>query len=220
MRKVVFANEGIYHIFNRSIEQRPVFTTKREYNRATLTFDFYRFKSPPLRLAKFLQLEKTAREIFFINLKKADKQVEIISYCLMPNHFHFLLRQTSENGITKFLSNFANSYTRYFNTKQKRKGPLFEGIFKAVYIETDEQLIHVSRYIHLNPIASFLIKENDLDFYPWSSFPEFLNESTDVICNKSTILNFFPSKKKYRQFVHDRIDYAQKLEKIKHLILE
>ena len=76
--------------------------------------------------------------------------MEIICYCLMPNHLHLLLRQLMDGGISKFMSNFANSYTRYFNTKSKRKGPVFEGKFKAKRIETDEQLLHLSRHIHLN----------------------------------------------------------------------
>lgn len=221
MRKIVFANNEIYHIFNRSIEQRPIFTDKREYTRALITLEFYRFKSPPLRLSKALLLENKKREKFFQNLKERGKKlIEIVSYCLMPNHFHFLLKQKMDNGISRFISNFTNSYTRYFNTKHKRIGPLFQGIFKAVRIENDEQLIHVSRYIHLNPVVSFIVKEELLDAYPWSSLPEYLTSSRQEICNKEIILGLFPSKEKYRKFVHDQIDYAKKLEAIKHLVLE
>jgi len=221
MRKIIFANNEIYHIFNRSIEQRPVFTHKKEYYRALTTLDFYRFKNPPLRLSKALLLENQKREEFFRELKqKGKKLVEIISYCLMPNHFHLLLRQKASNGVPKFASNFTNSYTRYFNTKHKRIGPLFQGIFKAVRIENDEQLIHVSRYIHLNPIVSFIIKEKLLDTYPWSSLPEYLGSQGEEICDKEIVLGLFPSKEKYRKFVHDQIDYAKRLEKIKHLVLE
>lgn len=221
MRKIIFANNEIYHIFNRSIEQRPVFTHKKEYNRALTTLDFYRFKNPPSRLSKALLLENQKREEFFLRLKREGKKlVEIISYCLMPNHFHFLLKQKANNGIPKFASNFSNSYTRYFNTKHKRIGPLFQGIFKAVRIENDEQLIHVSRYIHLNPVVSFIIKEELLDPYPWSSLPEYLGRQKEEICNKEIVLGLFPSKEKYRKFVHNQIDYAKRLEEIKHLLLE
>lgn len=221
MRRTIFANDEIYHVFNRGIERRPTFTSKREYDRAILTLGFYRFQNPPLRLSKALLLKSEDKESFFLKLKKESKVlVEIISYCLMPNHFHFLIRQRSENGLAKFLSNFTNSYTRYFDTKHKRIGPLFQGTFRAVHIETEEQLTHVSRYIHLNPVSSFVIKEEELYSYPWSSLPEFLGEEKEEICNKEIILSYFSSKEKYRRFIHDQIDYAKKLETIKHLLLE
>lgn len=221
MRKVVFANNEIYHVLNRGIERRPTFTSKREHERAVLTLDFYRFQNSPLRLSKALLLKSEERERFFIELRKKGKRlVDIIAYCFMPNHFHFLIKQKAEEGTSTFLSNFTNSYTRYFNTRRKRTGPLFEGTFKAVWIETDEQLIHVSRYIHLNPVASFVIKDTNLDVYPWSSWPEFLGTRKERLCSKEVVLDHFPSKEKYRQFVHDQIDYAKRLERIKHLALE
>jgi len=221
MSQPIFANEEIYHVWNRGVEHRPIFTTKSEYLRALTTLDFYRFKNPGLKLSKVLVLPKKAKEEFFLSLKAENKKlVEVICYCLMPNHFHFLLRQKIKDGVPKFVSNFANSYTRYFNTKQERIGPLFQGIFKAAHIENDNQLIHVSRYIHLNPVVSFVAKENDLDTYPWSSLSEFLGLYARGICESETVLGFFRSKEKYRQFIHDQIDYAKKLEMLKHLVLE
>ena len=221
MRKIVFANNEIYHIFNRSIEQRPVFIDKNKYKRGFLTLNFYRFNNLPLKLSKALLLESKVREKFFNKLKQdGEKLIEIISYCLMPNHYHFLLKQTMDNGISKFISNFTNSYTRFFNTRHKRIGPIFQGIFKAVRIENEEQLIHVSRYIHLNPVVSFIIKEEILDTYPWSSLSEFLGYREEEICNKEIILCHFSSRENYRKFIHNQIDYGKKLEAIKHLMLE
>jgi len=221
MTQAIFANEEVYHVWNRGVERRPTFITKSEYLRALTTLDFYRFQNPSLRLSKALLLQKEEREKFFLNLRTEGKKlVEVISYCFMPNHFHFLLKQKIKNGVPRFVSNFTNSYTRYFNTKEERIGPLFQGIFKAVHIENERQLIHVSRYIHLNPVVSFVIKEKDLDTYPWSSLPEFLGTEKRGICDSEIVLGLFPSKEKYRQFVHDQIDYAKKLEMVKHLILE
>lgn len=221
MSQAIFANEEVYHVWNRGVEHRPTFTAKSEYLRALTTLDFYRFQNPGLRLSKVLLLQKEERERFFLDLRTEGKKlVEVISYCLMPNHFHFLLKQKIKDGVPKFVSNFTNSYTRYFNTKEERIGPLFQGIFKAVHIENDNQLIHISRYIHLNPVVSFVIKEKDLDIYPWSSLVEFLGAKTERICNYEIILGLFPSKEKYRQFVHDQIDYAKALEMVKHLVLE
>jgi putative transposase len=220
LRQTVFANNYFYHAFNRGAGRQPTFKTKKDYKRAIITLDYYQYEKPSLRLAKALILSKDEKERFFENLKKQPKQAEIISYCLMPNHFHLLLKQKIKNGIPRFLSNFSNSYTRYFNTKRNRVGSLFQGIFKAVRIETDEQLIHVSRYIHLNPATSLIIREEELDVYPWSSFPEYLNPKIERICNQREILGFFPYRKAYRKFVYNQIDYAKRLEEIKHLTLE
>jgi len=222
MTQVIFAENEIYHIFNRGLDRRPVFLTRWDFLRAEKTLNFYRFKGSGLSLGKALVLKKQEREKFFLNLKKeGNKQVEIISYCFMPNHFHFLLKQQKERGISKFLSDFTNSYTRYFNARHKRLGPLFEGVFKAIRIEKEEQLMHVSRYIHLNPVASLVVKEKELNNYTWSSLLEYLNEHQNTeICDKKIVLNSFASRDDYQKFVYNQIEYAQNLEQIKHLLLE
>ena len=220
-RKVIFANDEIYHVFNRGVEKRPTFTDKRELKRAIQTINYYRYANLPFKLSKFLSLPESEKMKLLQNIETVyAKLVEIICYCLMPNHFHLLLKQKQDNGVSKFIANFTNSYTKYFNSKHERIGPLFQGIFGAVHIESDEQLLHVSRYIYLNPISSFLIKPEDLENYPWSSYPEYLDITSEHITAKEIILDFFPLKEKYKQFVLDQADYAQKLEQIKHLTLE
>lgn len=219
-RKVVFANDEIYHVFNRGVEKRPTFTDKRELDRSIITLDFYRFANLPLKLSRFLNLPESERSKLRQVLDSSEKLVEVICYCLMPNHFHFLLKQKAEGGISIFAANFTNSYTKYFNTKHERVGPLFQGVFKAVHIESDEQLIHVSRYIHLNPVSSYLIEPEQLDNYLWSSYPDYMGLLDRNIAEAEMVLNLFPSKEKYKQFVLDQVDYARKLEHIKHLILE
>ena len=99
-------------------------------------------------------------------------------------------------------------------------GPLFQGTFKAVRIGSEEQLIHVSRYVHLNPVSSFLIETEELESYKWSSYPEYLSLIDRNIVDKEIVLNFFASLEKYKKFVLDQVDYARKLEEIKHLALE
>lgn len=220
MRKTIFANEEIYHVFNLGVERRPTFTDKREYCRGLLTLNFYRFNNLSTGLAQVLKLDKEKREYFFSQLmKQKDKLVDILGYCLMPNHFHLLLKQLTDGGIAKFVGNFSNSYTRYFNTKHKRIGHLFQGVFKAVRIEKDEQLIHVLRYIHLNSIVSLVIKETNLEDYPYSSFSEYLGKR-EGFCHKKMILDYFSSIEKLKSFTYDQIDYGKRLETIKHLILE
>lgn len=218
-RKVVLANDQIYHVYNRGVERRNVFVDRRDYIRALETLRYYRFANPPIKLSKYLILPKEQKYKLITNTDWSEL-VQVITFCLMPNHFHFMVKQLKEGGISKFLSNFTNSYTKYFNTKEEREGPLFQGLFKAVRVETDEQLIHLSRYIHLNPTSSFVITNNQLENYPWSSLPEYLGTSIDSICEKKDVLSFFSSLEKYKQFLHDQISYAQQLDKIKHLAFD
>jgi len=222
MRPAILANDEIYHVFNRGIDKKPTFTDKREFDRAVLTLFYYRFFNPKPRLSQALLLNKDEKaKLFKELLDKSKKQVEILTYCFMPNHFHFLLKQILDKGIVKFISNFTNSYTRYFNTKhQRRIGPLFQGKFKRVHIEDDKQLLQVHRYIHINPAVSLIVKEEDLEYYRWSSLPEYLGKHRSEICQKELIINNFNSLKSYKKFIFDQIDYAKKIDKIKHLVLE
>lgn len=221
LRRFPLVNGQIYHVFNSSLDGKQIFTHKRNALQALNTLSFYRFESVAVRLSYFLCWSKKRKQQWLKRLEKKKRfLVTVICFCLMPNHFHLLLKQEKEDGISKFLSQFQNSFTRYFNTRHKRKGHLFQGQFKAIRIETDEQLVHVSRYIHLNPYSSFVVKNlEDLLFYPWSSFLEYLDKSGGF-CNKDYILSQFRDSKHYKKFVLDQADYQRKLEKIKHLALE
>lgn len=220
VRKIAFANEEIYHVFNRGLDRRPTFTDKRELSRALELIKFYQYSNTPVRYSQFLVLPKDKQEFIYSMMTSSPKLVSIISFCLMPNHFHFLLKQLKENGISRFISDFTNGYTKYFNLKNSRTGPLFGGTFKAVYVESNEQLLHLSRYIHINPVVSSVITLNDLSHYRWSSYPEFTDLNNDGLCDKKLILDMFKDPKIYQQFVLDQVDYAKELEMIKHLILE
>lgn len=150
-------------------------------------------------------------------LDSAKKIVAFNAYCLMPNHFHFLLKQERDGGISEFISKLINSYTKYFNTKYKRVGPLLQGQFKAVHIDSDEQLLHVNRYIHLNPSVAYLVKM--LRDYRWSSYPEYLAKGLGI-CEKDNILNQFIGNKSYENFVLDQEDYGRTLSSIQHKLID
>lgn len=219
-RKYPLVTGQTYHVFNRGISKQPTFTSKREYERALKTVLLYQYYSPPVKLSKFLTMKTNDQNNILNNLRK-NKLVEIHTYTLMPNHFHFLLTQTQDNGIAKFMGNFQNSYTKYFNTKNNRDGSLFLDQFKAKRIEDDNLLIHIHRYIHLNPYTSYIVKSlEELINYPWSSFKYYLDEKYNEICTKKLILSFFKSKESYKQFVTDHADYQRKLDRIKHLTFE
>lgn len=221
-RVLPLVTNEIYHIINRGNASVPIFKVKHDHQRFIQTFLYYQNINPPIRFSKFTKLNNTNRGKILRELKEKKKfLVELIAYCLMPNHFHFLLRQNKEDGILNFIRLSTNSYSRYFNTKYRRRGSLFEGRFKAVRIETDNQLLHVSRYIHLNPYSSYLVKNfESLLSYPFSSLPEYLGNVREGVCQKEIILEHFPNAGKYKEFVSDRADYQRSLEEIKHQLLE
>jgi len=136
----------------------------------------------------------------------------------MPTHFHLILKQLKKGGISTFIGNVLNSYSRYFNTKHKRGGPLWEGKFKNVSVETDEQLLHLTRYIHLNPTSAGLVKKPEE--WPYSSYLEYLGKIKKInrICSYEDLIDISPLS--YKNFVESRILYQRELAKIKHLILE
>lgn len=210
-RIVPLATGEFYHIYNRGSEKRDIFTQPRDYERFIRTIFYYQFQGPRPSFSKFTKSKLT----HFKPLSEI-KIVEIICYCLMPNHFHFLIRQIREGGISTFMSQISNSYTKYFNTKYQRVGALLQGPFKAVHVETDEQLVHLSRYIHLNPIVSGLVKR--LRTHKWSSYSEFINQ-TSIFCSISEILNFFP-KSNYKEFVESQIELGTSLEILKHRAID
>ena len=220
-RKVIFANNEVYHLINRGVAQAPIFLEKRDFQRMIELINFYRYQHPPLRFSHYYRLPKDEKAKFLQNLKKNHSLiVEILAFSLLKNHFHFLSKQLKKNGVTTFMKQIQASYALYFNTKYKRVGPLFQATFRAIRIETDAQLLHVSRYIHLNPSSSYLVKAKELENYPWSSFPVYLDKRTYEFVETSFILSYLKNKASYKKFVFDRLDYQRELEKIKHLILE
>ncbi|MBI2020700.1 transposase [Candidatus Daviesbacteria bacterium] len=221
-RKTPLITDEVYHVFNRSIAGLPIFLNNKNYQRALDTINFYRFEKPGLRFSHYNRLPMQQKSEFLENLKSGNaKRVRIWAYCLMPNHIHFVLKQLSENGIANFMSNVQESYAKYFNIREERTGALFQSMFKAVRIETDEQLIHVVRYIHLNPLTAYVIRETkELETYPWCSFVEYINRQNAGIADKEDVLSYFSSLKRLKDFTYDQVDYQRKLAEIKHLALE
>ncbi|MBI2593950.1 transposase [Candidatus Daviesbacteria bacterium] len=205
-----FENFAFYHLFNRGVNKQDIYGIGSDYQRFIQTLIYYQYSGPK---PKFSNQNRFKLKDFRNN----SKIVNLVCYCLMPNHFHLLIQQATEGGIREFMGKLSNSYTKYFNTRHNRTGPLFQGEFKAVLVESDEQLIHVSRYIHLNPYVSEITK--NLNFYPYSSFLEYSNPSSSEICTKQPILQFF-QKNSYGNFIHDYEDYALRLKQITHLLID
>lgn len=211
-RKEVLEIGYIYHIFNKSIAEYKIFNNHEEFSRMIELIRYYQTNNLKPRYSKFIELQKPP----LMAVANSDKLVDIIAYCLMPTHIHLILKQLKKDGISIFVGNILNSYTRYFNTKHKRKGPLWESKFKGVLIDKDEQLFHLTRYIHLNPVTAYLIdKPEDWQF---SSYKEYLGEAKDRICKYDDILDI--KRDDYREFVEDRIFYQRELAGIKDFLID
>lgn len=221
-RKTLIVNNEIYHVFNRSVAQQPIFISKYDYKRALDLIDFYRFENTNLRFSFYNRMKYQQKSDFIYSLYSTQKLVEIYSFCLMPNHFHFLLKQLTEGGITKFLRIFQNSYAKYINTKTKRNGAAFQAMFKTVRMESDNQLLHVFRYINLNPVTSYLLKNvEELKHYPWSSFCDYCAKNPPHQFVDTNLINgCFLNKAKLEEFVKDQVNYQRTLNQIKHLTFE
>lgn len=220
-RQIPLVFDEIYHVFNRGVARLPIYSHKSNFSRFLELIDYYRFDKTPTSFSnlKKLPVDERSRILQYIR-NENQPHVEILTFCLMDNHYHFILKQKTQNGIVKFISNLQNSYAKYFNTKSERSGPLFQPMFKAVRIVTDEQLLHVSRYIHLNPSTGYLVKINDLENYPWSSLQDYLGNIEHHFVDITLINGLIGNKKKYREFIYNQAEYQRKLADIKHLILE
>ena len=208
---------NIYHVFTRSIAGFEIFRSNLDYERMGALLKYYQIVNPALRFSVFVELKNKEKLYQNDNIAK-ENLVGVIAYCCMPTHVHLILKQIKKGGISIFMSNVLNSYTRYFNIKMNRKGPLWESRFKSVMVTTDEQLLHLTRYIHLNPTTANLLNEpHDWDF---SSYREFLDEvqEEEKVCNYSKSLNI--DTEEYKEFVSSRIDIQQELARIKELCLD
>ena len=220
-RNTPLVNDNFYHVYNRGVNKQPIFFTLKNYKRAVETIKYYLVENPPIRYSKFLQLTNDKQREVSENLNNAKRTVEVISYTLMPNHYHFLLKQVSENGIKNFIRNFQISYTKYINTRFDRVGPLFQGQFKAKLIEDIEILNHLDRYIHLNAYTSHIVKTiEELKVYYPSSLPDYLGAYKGGFCSKEFILMQYSSINKYWEFIVNQAGYQKNLEQIKHITFE
>jgi putative transposase len=214
MKRRELGVETLYHVFNRSIAEYTIFTCEEEYIRMENVVRYYKNKRN-LKFSRFLKLDDAQKTNNFVG----EKLVEIIAYCIMPTHIHFVLQQMNEGNISIFMNNIFNSYTHYFNLRHKRKGPLWESRFKHVLINNDEYLIHLTRYIHLNPVTAGLVEKPEL--WEFSSYKEYIDQrhyGGHNICDFKKFLDINSSS--YKEFVEAGIDIQKEIAKIKHLIME
>lgn len=217
-RRTPLIKTEIYHIFTRSIAGFKIFNSDKDYRRMVEVIDFYTAENPPCKFSLFWKLKEKSEKNKLLQNDHSKKIVRIFAYCLMPTHIHLILRPLKDSGISRYVNLILKSYTKYFNVKHNRKGPLWEGRFKSVLVKTDEQFLHLTRYIHLNPVSSYLI--NNPEDWVFSSYKEYigLNKNIKGICDFSDVLDI--NTDSYEKFVNDQIDYQRELAQIKNLVIE
>lgn len=219
VRQVPLVTGEYYHIYNRGVDRGAVFRNTTDYHHFLLGLDFYRYIHCPVRFSLYCAASPEKQRVVREVQSASGVHVSVYAFALMPNHFHLLVRQEQDNGIHAFLFKAINSYARYFNTKRKRVGPVFQGNFQVVRIESDEQLLHVSRYIHLNPVVAGMMILATLDAYPYTSYPQYIGKSHGWM-DAEQILSMIGSAEKYAAFVHDQEQYIRELATISRVAMD
>ena len=191
-----------YHIYNRENSKQNLFLDERDWIRFLFLILYLQSPTPFYNMGRAVSYFVRHRR-FNTPIEDVIKNryVELINFCLMPNHFHITVCETKEGGISKYLQRIQIAYTKYFNTKNKKSGHLFQGSFRSVHIKDNEQLLHLSAYIHRNPreIIKWKNKEN---LYPWSSYTDYINENRwGDLLKHQIITEQFSSPKEYQDFV-------------------
>ncbi|MBN1794645.1 MAG: transposase [Candidatus Omnitrophica bacterium] len=218
MGKRVWITGNVYHVYSKSIAGFKIFNSEEDFTRVIEGLQYYQRAGilPSFSYYKEMpELSGVQHEKYF-NRRARHRLVDIVAYCIMPTHIHFILKQLQPFGVTLVMKKLLNSYTKYFNMRHRRKGPLWEGRFKAVLVKTDEQLLHLTRYIHLNPVTAELV-DNPED-WAFSSCREYLALTQEKMCNYEGLFTIEPDS--YREFLLNRIDYQKELASIKSLLLD
>ena len=196
-----YVEEGCYHIYNRGVEGREIFLDEQDHR---VFLDYLK------RYLTDYEKQSKERPSTTVQRKKMSLagDVVLLAYCLMPNHIHLLVSQRSKLGIAKLMQRVGTKYGMFFNRRYEMKGPLWEGVYKAVLVENEEQLLHVSRYIHLNPVKMArkryglveTVTANKPDEYPYSSYRKYLGKEQVEWVHPESILGLMGSQG-YERFV-------------------
>lgn len=202
MRDLKFAEGEYYHVCGRGNNKQPIFHDNHDYIRflsylmccqANVEFDIDEVNE---------ELRRDRDNFLEANVAKQicdNGYVDLVGFCLMPNHYHLILHNKTEDGVSRFMQRVLNAYTRYSNVKYDRGGHVFQGPFKAVYVESNEQLVYLSAYIHLN--ARELPKwRNNPHEYAWSSYNNYLSgRNYQGLLKPNIILSQFSSGVEYHK---------------------
>ena len=201
MRKTSFVEGEFYHIYNRGVDKRNIFSDQN---------DLQRFLQSILEFNTIEPIGSIYENSFIKNKlgnetsKSNEKLVDFIAYCINPNHFHFILEPKTDTGLSDFMKRLSGGYTKYFNNKYDRTGSLFQGVFKSVLVSSNEQLLHLSAYVNLNNEVHQL--GNETSKLVRSSMGEYLNETkTGGICKRDIILDQFRNTEEYEKNARETV---------------
>lgn len=181
----------IYHVANLGLEKKLIFIDKKDLDRFLQLLDYYRFENPSVRFS-FRKRYTSALD------EKKHPLVTILCYTMMPDHFHLLLEEEVDGNISRFLSLVTNSYTKYFNARYKRSGPLFKGVFKREPIRTIDHLIQVAAYIHTEPVKRGIVE--NIKKFPFSSYLEYIGVKQGF-CSTNILMEHFTTVQEYQHSV-------------------
>ena len=202
---------GYYHIYNRGVEKRTIYEEDEDYKKFIGLLKTY--LSPPNLQGVTLKDEGGRTIPPSRALNNFNEEIELIAYCLMPNHFHLLIRQKSERGMANFMQSLLTKYVIYFNKKYNRGGGLFQGTYKTVKIDSEEQFTYVSKYIHRNPLPDrpTRLHLEGLSAYKYSSYGNYLGLFNQTWIKKDDILMYFSKTNPhstYQLFVEESGDLS------------
>ena len=202
IRRTPFVNEEFYHIFNRGVDKRVIFMNQEDTQRFFQGMDEFNTLNPIGSIFENSFRKKSPLGSEASKSRKTSKKlVNFICFCLIKNHYHFILKQVSNQGIEKFMHRLSTGYTKYFNIKHKRSGVLFQGPFKSVHIGENNQLLYTSVYVNLN----FKIHQLGSEASKLSSWDEYIGKTEDSFCQKKDILSQFKSKDDYKKYALDNL---------------
>lgn len=216
MRKLQFIEGEFYHIYNRGVDKRDIYADKYDFQRFLQSMEEFNVAEPIGSIYEN-SFRKKKLEKLGHRVTKKEKLVNIVCYCLNPNHYHFILEQVANNGISLFMHKLGMGYSRYFNEKYKRSGSLFQGTYKAIHIQSNSYLLYLSAYINLNNRVHRLG-----DLVSKSSWGEYIGEEKSDFCKKDMILGQYDSREEYKEFAGEalggilerRYDDLDNLEKL------
>lgn len=218
---------GYYHIYNRGVEKRIIFEDQQDYAVFLSYLKTYLTPKDIPHLQKELSEANTAINrssiLRQLHLNNFSDEIKLLAYCLMPNHFHMLVKQTSSDSIDNFINSLNTRYVMYFNRKYKRIGPLFQGVYKAVLVKTDEQLLYLSAYIHKNPSKLLRVIDRgnfNLLLSQPSSLSDYIGRTNTVWIDRKNILSSFSKTKKRMSYKHFVLGYTQYNSEITDLVID
>lgn len=204
-----YVDDSYYHIYNRGVAKCPIFEDRNDYVAFLADLKFYLTPIPKHFKGSSLQVIREDKKYVYYpsqQPKNHTGKIELVAYCLMPNHFHLCIRQTDKMAISYFMRSLATKYSLYFNKKYVRVGHLFQGIYKAVLINDEQQFLYLTKYIHRNPLELVTNDPKKLAEYPYSSYRNYLGIiHQNWIHSENVLTNFSQTNPRntYQSFVEE-----------------